>query len=159
MTFTAILINYLLPAVFTLIPTILGWFGAKALASSASANKTTQAIAKVAQIGLTIVGDVWNSLSPTLQASFADGQLTTDEREEIIKVVSDKLSALDVGGTVSGIANALGLPLSGVIGTIAEWVINHLAKAHTASDPSVSAKAYPVQSSSSVMPVGVGSAR
>jgi hypothetical protein len=163
----AALLPQLLPYLLTAISSIFVFFKAKADAAATSADKATKAGAQIATIGLTVAGDVWARIGPQIQASLADGKLDSVERQAILDTVEKVVAELDVSGTISKIAAALGLPLSGVIGTIGEWVIDHFAKAHDAANQTVSSKAYPVapanqsayQGSSAVPPAGLGSAR
>jgi hypothetical protein len=155
------LLNALLPTVVTLVTAVLGWFGTKLAKSMESKNQAEKAAATIGQFALGLAGDIWTSINPVIQGALADGSISAAERAAILKAVTDRLGQVDVSDTVSGLAKALGLPLSSVIGTITEWLIGHFAKAHDPDVPTASSLPYPVgaskvQASSSLPPKGVG---
>lgn len=167
MTFAAILaaiLPQILPTIFTLFGGVITWAAAKLAASATSKNKAVAAAANIGNVGLSIANSIWTKVAPEVQAALADGVLTADERAHLISLVTVEVTGIDVNGTVSKIASDLGLPLSGVIGTIAEWVINHYAQAHDQNNPNVSDMSFPVAQAkayagSATPPAGVGVGR
>ena len=140
----ATLIANLLPTVIAVVTAVLGFLGTKVAGSINSKNKAEAAALKVAQIALSLAGFIWTKLSAELQTRLADGDLSKDDRQAIIDLVTAEIKRLDISDTVSEVASALGLPLTSVIGQIVEWLINRWASAHDKSLTTVSAKAFPV---------------
>lgn len=139
----AALIQNLLPTIIALVGTLLGWLGLKLTKSIESKNKAEAAAAQIGQVALGLAGKIWDKLGPEIQNRMADGEFSKEDRAAVLAMVTAELQAVDVSGTVSDLAKALGLPLSGVIGTVAEWIIDRFAKAHDPGITEVSAKAYP----------------
>lgn len=142
--FWAELISNLLPTVLTVVTALFGWLGTKIAGAVTSKNKAEAAAAKIGQVALAIAGSIWTSLSEEIKIRLADGDLSKEDREALAGIVMLEIKKLDIGDTVEEIAKALGLPLTSVIGTIVEWLVNRFTSAHDASITTVSAKAYPV---------------
>lgn len=140
----ATLIANLLPTVIAVVTALLGVVGTKVAGSINSKNKAEAAALKVAQLALSLVGSIWTKLSAELQIRLADGVLSKEDRAVIVKMVEDEIKAVDISDTVGAAAAALGLPLSSIIGQIAEYLINRWTSAHDKSITAVSAKAFPV---------------
>lgn len=131
----------------TVIGALLAWVGrkiAKAQEASAEQSRAETAALRLAAIGLAMVGDLWHELSREFQLRIADGKIDADDREAFRQMVAAKIEQYTSADELKKIAEALGLPLPGIIARVAEYVIDRLTKAHDPSTPEVSAKAYPV---------------
>ena len=123
------------------------WLARKVAASQdASAEKSRAETAglRLAAIGLAMVGDLWNELSREFQLRIADGKIDADDREAFRTLIASRIETYTSAEELKKIAEALGLPLPGIIARVAEYVIDRLTKAHDPLTPEVSAKAYPV---------------
>lgn len=137
----------LISGLVVIIGGLLAWLGRKvAAASSASEqlSKAQRAQLQLAGIGLAMVGDLWNELSVEFQLRIADGKIDADDRAAFKRIVEAKLEKYSSAEQMKGIAEALGLPLPGVIAKIVEYIIDRLTKAHDPRIAEVSAKAYPI---------------
>ena len=148
----ASLLPGLLSTVGTIVLALFAWLGTKLTNSINSKNKAEAAAAKVGQIALAIAGNIWSTLSAEIQTRLADGELSKEDRAALAEIVLAEIKKLDIGDTVEEIAKALGLPLTSVIGTIVEWLVNRYTSAHDAANTSVSAKAYPLPAARSTDP-------
>lgn len=131
----------------TVITAALGLVAKKIAAWSASSTaltNTQRAQIKLAEIGFSMVGDLWTQFSREFQLRIADGKIDAEDREEFKRLVSENIEKYTSKEELAKIADALGLPLPGIIARVVEYVIDRLTKAHDPSTPEVSAKAYPV---------------
>jgi hypothetical protein len=130
---------------------VLGWVATKAQqakaraeAENANAARFALALARLGVIGSAMLGRAWDKLSPVLQNSLADGKLTAIERLEIEKMVGELVKDFTSADDLEDIAEALNLPLAGVIAKIASFLIERFAAAHDPDILAVSSGAYPV---------------
>lgn len=112
-------------------------------------SKAETALLKVAAIASAMAQRAWTTLSPQLQAALADGKMSAEERAEIEKSVQVLIKDFTSDDDLKQIAEALGLPLPGVIAKIASLIISTFAFAHDTTNPSQSRLAFPVGASSS----------
>lgn len=113
-------------------------------AAAAERSRAETAALRLGAIGLAMVGDLWNELSREFQLRIADGKIDADDREAFRQLVAGKIEKYTSADELKTIAEALGLPLPGIIARVAEYVIDRLTRAHDPSITDVSAKAYPV---------------
>lgn len=134
----------------TIITGLLGWL-AKWIAAKNKADeaksKAESALFKLAAIGSSLLQKGWTTIGPDLQAALADGKITAEERALIEVKVAALLKDATDADTLKEIADALGLPLAGVVAKIAATLIETWTRAHDPAVPAESKLTYPVQDS------------
>jgi hypothetical protein len=108
------------------------------------------AAVRLGAIGFAMIGDLWDSLSREFQTRIADGVIDANDRAAFGKIVESKIEKYTSADELKKIAEALSLPLPGIIAKIVEYAIDRLTRAHDPEMTDVSAKAYPVSGSSSL---------
>jgi hypothetical protein len=146
-TFKGFDLTPVIAGLVAVIGALLTWVSRKVASSqaaSADKSRAETAAIRLAAIGLAMVGDLWDEMSREFQLRIADGEIDADDREAFRHLVSAKIEQYTSADELKKIAEALGLPLPGIIARVAEYAIDRLTKAHDPSTPEVSAKAYPV---------------
>jgi hypothetical protein len=146
-TFKGFDLTPLIAGAITIVGALFAWLARKiAAAQTASAEKSRAELAalQLGAIGLAMVGDLWTELSAEFQRRVADGKIDAEDREAFRRLVAAKIEKYTSAEQLKVIAEALGLPLPGIIAKVAEYVIDRLTKAHDGAIVEVSAKAYPV---------------
>lgn len=137
----------IIAGLIAVIGAVFAWLSRRiAVSQEAAAERSRAETAglRLAAIGLAMVGDLWNELSREFQLRIADGKIDADDREAFRQLVASKIETYTSAEELKKIAEALGLPLPGIIARVAEYVIDRLTRAHDPSITDVSAKAYPV---------------
>jgi hypothetical protein len=159
-TFRGYDLTPLIGAAVTILTGLFAWLAKKiaaAQSASAEASRAQTAQLQLAAIGLAMVGDLWNELSREFQLRIADGKIDADDRQAFRDLIQSRIEKYTSADELRKIAEALGLPLPGIIAKVAEYVIDRLTKAHDPSTPDVSAKAYPVDEPAAAFDVGSAS--
>lgn len=113
-------------------------------ATAANAGAST-ALLKLGNIGFSMAGDLWSQFSVEFQKRIADGKIDADDREYFRLMVKQNIEKYTSAEELKKIADALGLPLPGIIARVAEYIIDRLTKAHDPVIEEVSDLAYPVK--------------
>lgn len=144
MTWNGVDLSGVLGALASIVSALLGWALVairKRQEAAASASKAELALLKLGEIVTTVAGKAWSELSPKVQAALAnDGKIDAAERAEIEKVVAKLVEELTDSASLKQIAEALGLPMPGLIARIAAGIIDMVTKAH---DPDIVHSAAP----------------
>lgn len=137
----------LIGVLVSIVTALLGWLAVKvkgAAQASTDKSKTEQAGLKVAALVTAMAGKAWDTLAPKLQAALADGTISPEERSAIEAQVKLLVADFTSEDDLKALADALGLPLPGLIAKIASMLIGIFTSAHDPAINTVSAKAYPV---------------
>jgi hypothetical protein len=133
MTFKGIDLTQIIGIVISIIGALL----VKAQAKIAASSAKSAAWAQLANIGLSMVRDLWDDLSREFQARVADGVIDAADKEEFRRIVSEKVEQYTSRAELSKIASTIGLPMPGLIAWLAEFLIDRLVKAFDADTPEV----------------------
>jgi uncharacterized membrane protein YebE (DUF533 family) len=140
-------ISVFLPALGSILTALLGfvavWLKRKAEAQ-VNQSKAEKALIQLGVIATGMAGRAWDALSPSIQAAFADGKMTAEERKQIEAKVQELLKDFASADDLANIASALGLPLPGLVAKIAAMLIEKFAFAHDPATPQGSNLAFPV---------------
>jgi hypothetical protein len=127
----------------SLVTALFGWLALalkrKAEAETA-ASKAQTAMLKLGEIGLAMATDAWQTLAPAVQARVADGEFSVEDRKAIEAIVASLVDKYTSSGELQKIAEALGLPVPGIIAKIAAFIIDRVTAAH---DPDILESAAP----------------
>ena len=102
------------------------------------------ALVKLGAIAVALAGRAWDRLSPMVQAALADGRMTQEERTAIEEAVRELVKDFASADDLTKIAEAVGLPLPGLLAKLAAMVIERFAFAHDPDIATASALVYPV---------------
>ena len=147
MTWNGIDLSGLLGTLASILTALLGWVAIsikKKQEASAQQSKAETALLKLAAIATSMAGKAWDTLSPDIQAALADGKMTAEERAHIEAHIGELLKDFASSDDLKLIAEALGIPLPGLVAKIAAMLIEKFAFAHDPSTPSQSKLAFPV---------------
>lgn len=147
-TFKGFDLTPLIAGLVAVVGGLLAWVGRRissAQQASAELSRAETAGLRLAAIGLAMVGDLWDEMSREFQVRIADGKIDADDREAFRRLVAGKIETYTSADELKKIAEALGLPLPGIIARVAEYVIDRLTKAHDPVVLEVSDLAYPVK--------------
>lgn len=149
MTWNGVDLSGLLGTLASILTALLGWVAVsikKKQAAAAEQSKAETSLLKLAAIAAGLAGKAWDTLSPDIQAALADGKMTPEERLHIEAHVGDLLKEFADGDELKQIAEALGLPLPGLVAKIAAMLIEKFAFAHDPTTPAQSKLEFPVSS-------------
>jgi hypothetical protein len=124
---------------------IVGMLLTKAQQKLADSKAQESAYARLGVIGLAMLADLWDELSREFQLAIADGNITADERAVLRKVIEAKIEKYSSRGELQKLAEALKLPIPGIIAWFAEYAIDRLTAAHNPANSRVSEAAYPIK--------------
>ena len=147
MTWNGIDLTQILALLATVVTGLLGWLAnsiKKKQEASAAQSKAETALLKLAAIAAGMAGRAWSNLSPVVQKAMADGKLDAPERAEIEAKVQELLKDFASADDLKLIADALGIPLPGLVAKIAAMLIEKFAFAHDPTTPNQSRLAFPV---------------
>lgn len=147
MTFKGIDITPLLTGLISIVAGLISLAAIKLRAAAAAAEQKSKGERALMQVGVlvtSLLGRAWDKLSPQIQAAIADGQVTAEERAALEKAVEALLADLVTQDDLRSLAEALGLPLPGLVAKIASMLLDTFTKAHDPSIPAVSSLAFPV---------------
>ena len=147
MTWNGIDMTQVLSLLGSIVVMLLGWLATsikKKQDAGTAQSKAETATLKLAAIGAALLQKAWNDLGPKIQAALADGTMSTEERLAIEASVQSLLSEVTDDATLKSIAEALGLPLPGVIAKIAATLIDIWTKSHDPAVTTQSKLAFPV---------------
>ena len=153
-TFRGFDLSPLIGLLITIVTGLFAWLArriAAAQAASAQQSAAQTALLKLSALALTMAGELWSEFSAEFQRRIADGQIDAADREAFRQLVAAKIEKYTSAEELRKIAEALGLPLPGIIAKVTEFVIDRLAKAHDPVIQDVSAKAFPVGASTDGM--------
>ena len=147
MTWNGIDLTSILGLLATIVTGLLGWLAnsiKKKQEASAAQSKAEVALLKLAAIATGMAGRAWDTLAPEVQKALADGKMTSDERAVIEAKVQELLKDFASADDLKAIADALGIPLPGLVAKIAAMLIEKFAFAHDPTTPTQSRLAFPV---------------
>lgn len=147
MTFKGIDLTPLLTGLLTIIGGLLTFVSAKvagAANAAKDANTAAAALTRVGALVTTLLGRAWDTLTPKIQAAIADGKVTDAERAELEDAIRQVVYGFIGEDELKSLADALHLPLPGLIAKIASMALDTFTKAHDPGNQTVSAKAFPV---------------
>lgn len=148
MTWNGIDLSSILAGLASLVTILIGW-AVSSLRKKADADtvksKAETALLKIAAIAASMAQRAWTTLSPKVQLALADGKMSVEERAEIEAAVQVLLKDFTSDDDLKALAEALGLPLPGVIAKITSLIISSFAFAHDPTNPTQSRLAFPVR--------------
>lgn len=112
--------------------------------AKSAADRAKAAGLRLAGMIVEIAPVVWVKMEQWSREAFADGTVSAKEREEAIAELVALIPQFASKENLDQLASDMGVPFSSVVGRIAAGLVERWAAAHTPSDQTVSAVAYPV---------------
>lgn len=112
--------------------------------AAVAAGKTASAQIKLAELGASLLGKAWDGLSPMAQRILADGKVTAEERQELEAYAMRLLREATSEAELRELADALGLPLSGIAAKVASFFLGKWTASHDPTVTTESARQFPI---------------